>query len=441
MSYSGYITQIKEVKKHPNADRLNIGNCFGNQVIVDLKTKSEDIGIYFPSDGQLSEKYCEVNNLVRKKDINGNEIGGYLDPNKRNIRAIKLRGEISDGLFMPLESLDSFIDISKLKVGDLIDTINGVEICTKYIPVVIKSSKPTHKQIHKGKKKLLKESFPMFHEHIDTKQLMYNLNYFKEGMICYITLKMHGTSGRTSHTNKVIKKEKTGLIKLFNKLFKLKTNKISTKWQYITGTRRVILEDMQGSGGYYEDTSLRPKYHKEFVGKLKKGETVFYEIVGFENSGKPIMGTVSNKKTRDKDFIKKYGESTTFSYGYEVGENDMYVYRMTMDNEDGDSIDYPWDLVKIRCEQMGVKHVLELDRFVYTTEEDLLARVNTYVDGVDPVDKTHIREGVVVRVEGQDSFKALKHKNFFFKFIEGIIKDDGFLDMEERASIIEKEGE
>ena len=43
-------------------------------------------------------------------------VGGYLDPVKRNIRAIKLRGVKSDGFIMPLSSLESFGDITKLKM-------------------------------------------------------------------------------------------------------------------------------------------------------------------------------------------------------------------------------------------------------------------------------------------------------------------------------------
>ena len=106
--YNAYVTKIKNVRKHPNADRLNLGECFGSQVIVSLETKTGDTGIYFPTDGQLSEVYCEANNLVIKKDENGVNVGGYLEPEKRNIRTMKLRGEISDGLFMPISSLSSF---------------------------------------------------------------------------------------------------------------------------------------------------------------------------------------------------------------------------------------------------------------------------------------------------------------------------------------------
>lgn len=424
MSYSAYVTKIKNVKKHSNADKLNVGECFGNQVIVSLETLEDTMGVYFPTDGQLGIEYCEINNLVRKKDEAGNEVGGYLEPNKRHIRAIRLRKEMSDGLFMPLESLATFTDVSKLKDGDTISVLNGVEICRKYVP----ASKHSQKAPGTGKKSVKKEKkikYPIFAEHIDTSQLMYNLHQFKPGDICYLTLKLHGSSGRSAYSIREEKKKNNVIKRLFGK------GRITTErsWEHISGTRRVVLEDY--NGGYYGSNDFRLKYHNEFIEKLQKGETVYYEIVGYQSEGRPIMGTVSNKKTQDKEFIKKYGETTVYSYGCEDGENDIYIYRMSMTNEDGFEIDYPWDLVRLRAEQMGIKTVPELDRFIFTTQEDLLARVGDHVEGEDPIGRTHIREGVVVRVEGKERFKAFKHKGFTFKLLEGIIKDAGVVDEEE----------
>ena len=96
MAYQAYITRIKNVRKHSNADRLMIGSCFGNDIIIGKDTKENTLGIYFPTDGQLGKEYAEKNNLVRVNDENGKNIGGYLDPNKRHIKTIKLRGEYSD---------------------------------------------------------------------------------------------------------------------------------------------------------------------------------------------------------------------------------------------------------------------------------------------------------------------------------------------------------
>ena len=114
MAYTAFITRINNLRPHPNADRLQMGECFGNTVIVSLEYENNQLGIYFPSDGQVSNEFAEVNNLLRKKDENGNNVGGYMDPDKRNITAIKLRGEKSDGLFMPLKSLETFGNLTFL---------------------------------------------------------------------------------------------------------------------------------------------------------------------------------------------------------------------------------------------------------------------------------------------------------------------------------------
>jgi hypothetical protein len=428
--YNAYITRIKAVGKHPNADRLNIGECFGNHVIVSLDTKEGDLGIYFPTDGKLGEEYAIANNLVRKKDDLGNEVGGYLDPEKRHIRSLKLRGEMSDGLFMPIKSLEKFTDVSKLKEGEMITVLDGVVICEKYIP--FKKQRGQQTQNKMAKKVVEKESFPLFKEHSDTSQLAYNLGQFKAGDQCVITLKLHGTSQRTSYT---VKEEKK--LGFWAKLFKLKPKKT---WDYITGTRRVVLKNISknNDGGFYGTNVFRKQWHDEFVGKLHKGETVYYEVVGYTDDGGLIMPECNNELTKDKAFIKQWGKTTQFTYGCGYGQSDIYVYRMTMTNEDGIVTEYPWHLVKLRCEQMGIKYCPELDVFTVTTMEDFLDRTTKYVDGVDPVGKTHIREGVIVRIDNKEKFTAFKNKSFNFKVLEGIVKADADSpDMEEAESLEE----
>lgn len=113
--YGDYITTLKGLRKHSNADRLQCVEVFGQNVIVDLSYQEGQKVVFFPSDGQLSLEYATDNNLVRKKDENGNNIGGYMDAEKRNVTAIRLRGEKSEGLVLPIETLAKYTDISKLK--------------------------------------------------------------------------------------------------------------------------------------------------------------------------------------------------------------------------------------------------------------------------------------------------------------------------------------
>lgn len=414
MVYCGYVVKVKELRAHSNADRLMVATFFGNDTIVSLDTQVGDLGIYFPTDGKLGEEYTKVNKLTRG-------MGGYLDDNKRHVTSIRLRGEKSDGLYMPISSLESFTKVDNLKEGDTIATINGILICEKYVPKG-RSTNNTPKA-SKSKKRERKEAFPFFERHVDTAQLAYNTRSFKEGDICYITLKLHGTSQRTAHT---VKKTKPNTLQ---RLFKVKSK---NAWEYISGTRRVALDSYEG--GYYGGNQFREKWHKSFEGKLHKGEEVYYEVVGYVQEDQLIMPDADNKLTKDKEFIKLYGDKTRFSYGCGNGENDIYVYRMTMTNEDGHAVEYPTELVKLRCEQMGVKFVPILDKFIFTTADDLMERVDGFVDGADPIGKSHVREGVVVRIENKEKFTAFKQKNFSFKVLEGIIKESDVLDMEEADS-------
>ena len=433
-NHCGYVVEVTKLRPHENADKLQIAEFFGNSTVVDLKVKIGDIGIYFPTDLQLSAEFSEVNNLVRKKDDAGNQVGGFLDPDKRNIKAIRLRGEKSDGMYLPISCLETFGDISTLRPGDLINTFNGHEICRKYIPKR-KNREGYPTEGNKTRKKKVAVA-PLFAEHADTEQLAYNLGAFKPLDEVEITLKLHGTSQRTAYLPTLKGYKRT----LWDKL-RGKEGKPIYDWGYVSGTRRVVLEDYDG--GFYGSNSFREKHSKFFEGKLNKGEEVFYEVVGYTDTGAPIMSECNNKKVQDKEFSKQYGDTTIFNYQMVVG-SDIYVYRMTMTNEDGFVVEYSPDFMRYRCEQMGVKYVPVMWRGripehpasaadpTISAGEWIKNVAERYYDGPDPIGKTHIREGVVVRITNKPKFCAYKHKNFYFKVLEGIIKDTADApDMEE----------
>jgi hypothetical protein len=122
--------------------------------------------------------------------------------------------------------------------------------------------------------------------------------------------------------------------------------------------------------------------------------------------------------------------------------------------------------MRYRCEQMGIKTVPILyrgfleaieqedgevkyrlvgknaaDVYGFESAGDVVKTVaECFYDGPDPIGKTHIREGVVVRIINRPKFTAYKHKNFYFKVLEGIIKDSADApDMEEAQDVIENE--
>lgn len=440
-THVGYVVKVIKLKPHPNADRLQIATFFGNDTCVGLDVVKGEIGIYFPTDLQLSEEFCDANHLCRKT-VTGEPDTGYMDRDKRNVQAIKLRGYKSDGIFLSLSCLTyTGVDMDTINIGDTVDVVNGHEICHKYIPRgrnnrVGKPNEGNHTRKHK------EPIAPLFAEHADTEQLAYNLGAFKEGDLVEITLKMHGTSQRTGYMPMFQGYKRTLLDKILRR-----PGKPIYDWGYVSGTRRTILNDWDG--GFYGSNEFRKQHADFFEGKLHKGEEVYYEVVGFTDTGVPIMGDGNNKKLNDKEFVKQYGNTTTFSYGCDSRQqaakegrayipekpvSDFYVYRMTMTNEDGDVVEYTPDFMRYRCEQMGCKYVPVLWQGYLREPDDWCgdpwspgdyARIiaEQYYDGIDPIGKTHIREGVVCRIVNRPKFCAYKHKNFEFKCISGIIAE------------------
>ena len=462
--HCGYVVCVEKLRSHPNADRLQIATFFGNDTCVGLDVVVGQKGIYFPSDLQLSMEFCDENHMCRTK-ADGTADTGYLERDKRNIKAIRLRSEKSDGIFVPIAAVAyTGVNLDELNIGDKIETLNGHEVCCKYIPRG--SSRHSYGGSNKRKQKVKKNIAPLFVEHADTEQLAYNLGAFKAGDEIEITLKMHGTSMRTGYLP-VLKGYKRSLI---DRILR-REGVAQYDWEYVSGTRRTVLENFDG--GFYGSNEFRKQHHDKFVGKLRKGETVYYEVVGFTHTGAPIMADGNNKKV-GKDFVKQYGEKTVFSYGCEskpssikaiddhtvkiaghqvsgtiykcqdkLPQSDIYVYRMTMTNEDGDVVEYSPDFMRYRCEQMGVKTVPVMWKSILT--DDILDKsagecvkefAEEFYDGPDPIGKTHVREGVVVRILNRPTFTAYKHKNYEFKLLEGIIKENASApDMEEAEEL------
>lgn len=263
--------------------------------------------------------------------------------------------------------------------------------------------------------------------HVDTAQLAYNLGVFRPGDVLTITLKMHGTSQRSMNTYCELPNG------FFRRLFHMKKR---TKQVYALGTRRVVVTSAEG--GYYGSDVFRQKHHEALKPYLKPGMEVFYEVVGYygPNEADTIMPIADNKRLNDKNFVKEFGPQTVFSYGCEPGESNMWIYRITSENGMKE-----WSSAEIAswCQANGFNMVPFVEQFEFTTIDDLLDRINKYFEDLrDPIGKTHVKEGVVIRIENRRTFTAFKSKTYEFKVLEGLIKESADApDMEEAQEIEE----
>lgn len=442
MSYGGLVCAIK-TREHTNADNLAVGNCAGYQVIVSKDTAEGTYGLFFMSDTQLSHDFCMANKLYRKHPETGVELGGYLESNRR-VRTIKLRGETSDGLWMPLTCLNYLGSSHNLKLGDEINEFNGKNIAQKYETPATQRARANHS---KQGSKNLNPKFPTFHKHYDTPQLRNNIARIPEGALITITEKLHGTSGRSGHLQCELPR------KWWQKVLR---KGATNEWRHVRGSRNVIIHDnadeIRKYNPQYVENDYRSNHHKHL--SLRKGETIYYEIVGWTGNDlgriMPAYPVHDKSDPIRKEIRKRFDtDQIDFCYDLPVGESEIYVYRITQTNVDGHSTELPWHQVVRRCEDMGLKHVPVLKQFMYhrPTEpsEDDLGFDPSYV-APDPIlsyckescevssvlKSDSIKEGVCVRVEHPECDHVFKYKSFWFCHLEGIAKqDEGYIDVED----------
>lgn len=426
MAYFGLVTEIQNVRKDENSDRLYLADCFNEGVIVGPDMKTGDLVLYLPTDGEIARWFGDKFSLFRKNE-DGTVQGGYLE-NNGHVRAIKLRGNQSSGIVIAYSRIVEVFGEQGWRNGDTVNEIDGKVFCYKYIPKqkTSRGDGGNKKTSYKGKK-AERVSYPEFDMHIDTAQLAYNLHQFKPGDTLTMTLKMHGTSQRSMNTEAILPRG------FFRRLFRMSAK---TRQEYVCGTRRTVVT--ANSTGYYGTNEFRMKHHEALIPYLEPGMEVFYEVVGYTGPGSAdtIMAIGDNTKLKDKAFVKQFGKQTVFSYGCQPGESQMWIYRITTDNGQREwtyAEMYEW------CHDHGFNIVPLVERFTFTTAEDLTDRINKYFeDLVDPIGKTHLKEGVVVRIENRRTFTAFKSKTYEFKVLEGIIKEDADApDMEEADDVAE----
>jgi hypothetical protein len=465
---------VCEIKSHnpiEGADRIVSSNIFGETVIISKDVAVGTKGIFIDTESQLSHDVCSKLNLYRHSELNEDKtVKGYIEDNRR-VRPITLKGVRCSGLFLSLKQLHNLNIHTLPDIGTQHNTLNGITICNKYITERTRTTKS------KSNVPKIADNVLYFKEHLDTDQWGRNSHKVKEDDLVIITEKLHGTSIRVGYLPVLTKRGiwYRAMYTLFRLLagfgWQWNKSKYSENYNFVVGSRRVVKsvgdEEVTDKKHYYGHDLWTEVANRELKGKLRKGETVYGEIVGYDLNCQPIMGSHSNEKLKNfmskdeyKEFIGKYGNETVFSYGclspyvlkmwkatdegiQHQGWNKLYIYRITMTTEDGHSFDLSWEQVKQRCEQLGVSHVPELYkglafndgkevRSIKLVDKDIEELVTKFTESDSKHFPQHLNEGVCVRIENSSTTPQIyKSKRFYFKIIEGIVKDSDVVDVEE----------
>lgn len=170
MSFKAEIVQIKKVESHPNADRLDLISIEGWSVVSSKGNYTVGSkGLYIPIDAVLPE---EVESKIFTPD-------SKIKLDKHRVKTIKIRGAISQGLLVSLDTLG--ID-PNTKVGTDLTKKLGI---TKYEP-------PVNLNVGTLRATSDKQVNPNFHKYTKFDNMKNYPNFFQDGEEIIATEKIHG---------------------------------------------------------------------------------------------------------------------------------------------------------------------------------------------------------------------------------------------------------
>lgn len=417
MAHKAIVAKITEVIEIPGADKIHVAKVLGEAVVVSKEWGVGFLGVLFPVDVQLSEGFTSSNNLYRHSELNNDiSVKGFFDDNRR-VRAQPFLKVKSEGFFTTLSSLD-YLGANTLKLGDVFDELNGKKVCEKYYSEYAKIKKG-----NASVKKVKQNSVPFFEKHVDSEQFKHYAQNIPKGALLSFHAKVHGTSARMSNTQVI--KNLPKWKEIINKLVPIFP---TIEWEYVVGTRNVIISDTS-KDGFHGSESFRFSVMDEIKPFLDKGMTVFGEIAGYANQ-KTIMPDHSVEVLKDKAFTKKYGKTVSYKYGCKDHEYRFHVYRITYTNAEGVNVDFSQKQLEKWCDSRGILRTLDVhDQVVYDGDieslRNLVSELTERPDVLteDYIDPSQVSEGIIIRVDnGNMKPDFFKSKSYAFRCMEGLCK-------------------
>lgn len=238
------VSKIDKIEPHPNADRLVIASIRGWKCLVGINDYKEgDLVVFCPEDSVIPS------DLIEKYKLE------YLRKNGR-LRAVKLRGVISQGLVLPIPEGKNW------KLGKDVASELGI---VKYEP-------PTPEfQTNLGNRKRTKKKLnPLFDRYTEIENIKNYNKVFKEGDMVVISEKVHGTNARFALLPRY-KNNLWGRIKSW----------LFGKYEFVCGSHNVQITHHKNRHCFYGDDvwgQIAKKYNLK--GTIPEDYIVYGEIFG-----------------------------------------------------------------------------------------------------------------------------------------------------------------
>lgn len=447
VNYLAKIVKIENFHKHSDPEVTKLKCCCidGFNIITGIDSEP-GLYVYFPTACCINPKFLSYANLYRHGELNVDQTKTGMFEDNGRVKAIRLRGELSEGFIIPVVVLENWVMSTvnvelKVEEGTEFDSIEHdgktFWVNKKYIPKNTRTSgAPGSGNSGKGKqpKGLDKIIENQFRFHYDTVLIKKCPHVLHPNDLISITSKVHGTSGISAYV--LCKQE----LNWKQKIARWLTGEEFDKYDYLYSSRSVIKNQYYNKsvqGGFYGVDVW--KYADDIVRPcLSKGMTAYYEIIGFLLNGGYIQ------KNYDYGYIPPVGDEA-YTYGKHFG---VQIYRVTITDVSGKVHEFSAREVQLWAQMVGL---VPVEQYYYGYAKDLYPDLDPsehwnenflsklandksfYMECNSPTcDNKVPHEGIVIKIENMKS-EAFKLKCFKFLDGEGKALDKGEVDIESES--------
>ena len=327
-NYNCTVVRVNKLIELEGCDNVVAFPMFWLQAITSKDTEVWGLYLMFSVEVEMSYDFCRNNNLHRHKELNIDETKTWYMEDSRRVKAIKFRWHESSALLMPLCSLDYlWVDTSKLVEWDTFNNIDWNVICSKYV-VTSGVAKNKIKWSQKSFERINNRTFP---EHLDSENYWRNKHKYKDDQRVIVTQKLHGTSGRWG--NVLAKRKLWWFEQLLARVLPIN----DTAYDSIFWSRRVIKNWTASSHQQsFYSSDVWGVINERIKDVIPQDWIIYWEIVGWDWQ-KPIQ--------------------SWYTYGVPQWEIELYVYRISVVNQQWMSVDLSWDAIVEFCSLSWLNHV------------------------------------------------------------------------------------